>query len=133
MKREDDEIFSRRNLASLTAILTVAAAVWFVGLDWASVWEDEVTYMDLVRTDGPLALLRELPKRGAGGSPLYLLLLQAWLSVVGDSIVAAWIPSALCGTLAGAQLDAKRCHADSSPPRQPKIVDRSDASMFRLR
>ncbi|MGO9600132.1 MAG: glycosyltransferase family 39 protein [Isosphaeraceae bacterium] len=100
MKREDDEIFSRGNLAILTTILAVAAAVRLVGLDWASVWEDEVTYMDLVRTEGPLALLRELPKRDAGGSPLYLLLLQAWLSVVGDSIVAARIPSAVCGTLA---------------------------------
>ena len=60
--------------------------------------------MRLVRTDGPLALIRELPRQDAGGSPLHLLLLQGWLQPVGDSIFAARFASALCGSLAVAMV-----------------------------
>lgn len=100
MKLEHVDAPSRRYIVVLAVILVVATAVRFVGLGWASVWEDEVTWMKLVRTDGPMALLRELPRRDAGGSPLHLLMLQGWLRLVGDSIVAARFASALCGSLA---------------------------------
>jgi mannosyltransferase len=88
---------SHRNYAYLAVILAIAACVRFVGLGWASVWEDELTWMNLARTDGPLALIRELPRQDAGGSPLHLLLLQAWLKYVADSIVSARFASAICG------------------------------------
>lgn len=91
-------------LGALAVILTVAAFVRLVGLGWASVWEDEITWMRLARTAGPLELIRELPRQDLGGSPLHLLLLQGWLRQVGDTIVAARFASALCGLLAVAMV-----------------------------
>ncbi len=97
MKLDRGDGTSRRDHAYLAAILIVAALVRCVGLGWESVWEDEVTWMRLARTGGPLALLRALPLYDAGGSPLHLLFLQAYLKYVGDSVVWARFASAFCG------------------------------------
>jgi uncharacterized membrane protein len=99
-KVDERDTASRRHYAYLAGIVLVAASVRFVGLSWASLWEDEATWMRLARIEGPVALLRELPKRDAGGSPLHLLLLQAWLKCGNDSLVAARNASALCGLAA---------------------------------
>jgi len=87
----------RTDLAWLALILAVGGTCRFLWLGWASVWEDEIVWMTLARMDGPTALVRALPTLDAGGSPLHPLLLQAWLGVVGDSVIAARVASALCG------------------------------------
>ena len=97
MQHDPIEARSHRSYAFLAAILAVAALVRFVGLDWISVWRDEVVWMNLARTDGPATLIHELPRQDLGGSPLHLLLLQVWLKCVGDSVLSARIASALCG------------------------------------
>ena len=82
----------------LLLIVSVGVGLRVVGLGSHSLWFDEVVTMRLARQPNPSALKTLIERIDATRAPLHPLLLQAWLTIFGESDLAGRALSALCGS-----------------------------------
>lgn len=137
---------ARRTLALLTAVLLLAAAARLLHITQQALWIDEgATYTILKQPDRLYALATR-----DHHPPLYYLLLDGWLKLAGDSVLALRLFSALCSVLsvaavvplARAAARGRPAFQDASVPilaalmlalSDPEVVLAQDARMYALR
>ena len=77
-------------------ILLLAGALRFYNLGGESLWYDEITSIGAAHRSVS-AILTEAPKTLDSNPPLYYLMLNGWVRLVGDSAVAVRFPSVVFG------------------------------------
>ena len=88
-----------RRAVPLVAVVAVAAALRLYGLGDESLWTDELVTVEFVVEMTPLELLVQLPQVQPH-LPLYYLLLEGWIGLVGGSPISMRLLSAVLGIAA---------------------------------